>query len=68
MGGEGIGGFTLVREAAKLEPPLMNLRGLGGSVAITTLARVDFYGKDLAGRTITVTGYITITFADFADS
>jgi hypothetical protein len=64
----GIGNFTLVRDAAKLEPPLMNLRDLGGSVAITTLARVDFYGKDLSGRAISVTGYVTITFADFADS
>jgi hypothetical protein len=65
---ENSGGFTLVRDAAKLEPPLMNLRDLGGSVAITTLARVDFYGKDLSGRAISVTGYVTVTFADFADN
>jgi hypothetical protein len=67
LGENGTASFTLVRHAAKLEPPLMNLRSLGGSVILTTLARVDFYGKDLAGRAISVTGYVTVTFGDFPD-
>jgi hypothetical protein len=67
LGEDGTASFTLVRHAAKLEPPLMNLRSLGGSVILTTLARVDFYGKDLAGRAISVTGYVTVTFGDFPD-
>jgi hypothetical protein len=28
---------------------------------------VDFYGADNAGRTVQVTGYVNITFADFAN-
>ena len=37
-------GFTIVRAQSKLEPPLRQLAGLGGEVAISTLADVTFYG------------------------
>lgn len=60
--------FVIVRNQAKLEPPLSNLRGNGGAIVISTLAHVDFYGTDNAGRAITVRGYINIHFADFADT
>jgi len=60
--------FLLVRVQAKLESPLNELAGLGGSLVISTIARVDFFGQDLAGRQIQVTGFINVTFADFADS
>jgi hypothetical protein len=59
--------FNLVRVQAKLESPLMNLRGLGGSVVISTLADVTFYGRDQAGREVSVTGTIGVNFADWAD-
>ena len=59
--------FNLVRVQAKLEAPLMNLRGLGGSVVISTLADVTFYGRDQAGREVSVTGTIGVNFADWAD-
>ncbi len=59
--------FNLVRVQAKLESPLMNLRGLGGSVVISTLADVTFYGRDQAGRDVSVTGTIGVNFADWAD-
>ena len=45
----------------------MNLRGLGGSVVISTLADVTFYGHDQAGRETSVTGQISVNFADWGD-
>jgi hypothetical protein len=59
--------FEIVRVQSKLEAPLMNLRGLGGDVAIYTLARITFYGHDQSGRDVSVTGEIGVNFADFAD-
>jgi hypothetical protein len=59
--------FSLVRAQAKLEAPLMNLRGLGGSVLISTIADVTFYGHDQAGRETSVTGQISVNFADWGD-
>ena len=66
-GGEQTVPFNLVRVQAKLESPLMNLRGLGGSVVISTLADVTFYGRDQAGREVSVTGTMGVNFADWAD-
>jgi hypothetical protein len=61
------GSFPLVRVQAKLEAPLLSLRGLGGAIAISTLAEVTFYGFDQAGREVKVTGTISVNFADWAD-
>ena len=60
-------GFEIVRHQAKLEPPLANLAGFGGSVFISTLAEITFYGRDQAGNEVTVTGTISVNFADFGD-
>jgi hypothetical protein len=59
--------FSLVRGQAKLEAPLMQLRGLGGGVVISTIADVTFYGHDQTGRETNVTGQISVNFADWAD-
>jgi hypothetical protein len=59
--------FVLVRAQAKLEAPLMNLRGGGQSVLIGTIADVTFYGKDQTGNDVSVTGSIAVNFADWAD-
>jgi hypothetical protein len=59
--------FVLVRVQSKLEAPLMALTGLGGAVAISTLADVTFYGRDQTGREASVTGTISVNFADWAD-
>jgi hypothetical protein len=66
-GGAIVQPFVAVRVQSKLEPPLMNLRGLGGSVAISTIAEITFYGHDQAGRDTQVTGSLSINFADWAD-
>jgi hypothetical protein len=59
--------LTLVRIQAKVESPLAGLVAQGGQVAISTIAEVTFYGKDQAGRDVSVTGNISVTFADWAD-
>jgi hypothetical protein len=59
-------GFTLVRIQAKLEAPLKALALHGGAQAISTVARITFYGHDQTGREVSVTGNIDVTFADWA--
>jgi hypothetical protein len=59
--------FTLVRVQAKLEAPLKALQGMGGAIAISTIANVTFYGRDQVGNEISATGSIGVTFADWAD-
>ena len=59
-------GFTLVRVQAKEEAPLRALRGGGGAFAISTVARITFFGHDQTGREVSVTGNLDVTFADWA--
>jgi hypothetical protein len=59
--------ITLVRVQAKLEAPLAGLANLTSTVAISTIARVTFYGTDQAGRDVSVVGQIGVNFADWAD-
>ena len=59
-------GFTLVRIQAKQEAPLQALQFHGGAGAISTIARVTFYGHDQTGREVSVTGNIEVNFADWA--
>lgn len=59
--------FELVRVQAKQEAPLSHLVGGGGQDIIATIAEITFYGADLAGNQVSVTGTITVNFADFAD-
>jgi hypothetical protein len=59
--------FVLVRAQAKAEPPLRNLRGGGQSGAIYTIADVTFFGKDQTGNDVSVSGAISVNFADWAD-
>jgi hypothetical protein len=63
----GSGTFTLVRASAKLEPPLLGLRGFGGAIFINTLADITFYGHDQTGADTSVTGTISVNFADWGD-
>lgn len=65
--GSAIGAFDIVKHTAKLEAPLLALRGFGGAQMINTLADVTFYGTDQAGNEVTVSGTISITFGNFAD-
>jgi hypothetical protein len=59
--------FALVRNQAKSEAPLASLAGGGGAVVISAIARVTFYGHDQTGREVSVTGQISVNFADWGD-
>ncbi len=60
-------GFILVRLQAKAEAPLLALRNGGGAFAISTIAEVTFYGQDQTGHAVSVTGRISVDFADWPD-
>ena len=60
--------FVLVRVQSKLEAPLKALSAGGGAAVISTLADVTFYGHDQTGAEVSVTGTISVNFADWADS
>ncbi len=59
--------FVLVRVQAKLEAPLQALAGGGGGIVISTIAQITFYGRDQAGNDVSVTGQISVNFADWGD-
>ncbi len=59
--------FPIVRAQAKKEAPLAALVGGGGAIVISTLADVTFYGRDQAGSEVSVTGTISVNFADWGD-
>ncbi len=59
--------LTLVRAAAKMEPPLVNLHE-GRDVGVLTVhAQVDFFGRDQVGHAVKATGYLTIYFANYVN-
>ena len=59
--------LEVVRVQAKQEPPLRNLRGGGGAVAISAIADIEFYGRDMVGHEISAAGTLSVVFADWAD-
>lgn len=58
-------GFALVRNVAKQESPLAQLRT--SSNFITAITKVTFFGADRAGNALSVTGQIQIDFGNFGD-
>jgi hypothetical protein len=65
--GTSVMGMTLVRIQAKNEAPLKALINGGGAYAISTIAEVTLYGTDQAGHDVSVTGKISVNFADWGD-
>ncbi len=59
--------LLLVREVAKLEPPLIQLADVGAEVVLACTAKIELYGHDLTNRSVKATGYLTVYFANFAD-
>ena len=57
--------LTIVRAAAKMEPPLVDLHIGRDAGVLTAHARVDFYGHDQVGQEVKATGYLTIHFANY---
>jgi len=58
--------FEIVRHVAKMETPLVQL--IQNPKIITTIANITFYGRDVTGNDISVTGSILIEFGNFGDS
>jgi hypothetical protein len=63
--GEATAGFDIVRHVAKQETPLAALAN--SSVIISTIAEVQFFGRDQVGNEVIATGNIGIFFGNFAD-
>lgn len=59
--------FIIVREVAKLEPPLIGLHEWRDAGVINCTAKVDFYGQDQFGNTVKATGYLTVYFANYVN-
>ena len=60
-------GFVIVREVAKAQTPLINLRNARDAGVLEVTAKIEFYGHDMANRNIKVVGYISIFFANYAN-
>ena len=58
-------GFELVRNVAKQESPLVQLKQ--GSNIIASIAKVTFYGIDRVGNNLSVQGQISVEFGNFGD-
>jgi hypothetical protein len=57
--------FELVRVVAKRETPLVNL--VNSADVVTMIAEVTFFGRDMVGREISVSGLVQIDFGNFGD-
>ncbi|MEO8257118.1 MAG: hypothetical protein ABI868_07205 [Acidobacteriota bacterium] len=58
--------FELIRHVTKSEPPLVQL--IVNPSIIYTIAEITFYGTDLVGNAISVTGHMSIDFGNFGDA
>ncbi len=59
--------LLVVRAAAKLEPPLLNLGSGRYEGVLQVTAQIDFYGHDMMNKNVHATGYLAIYFGDYAD-
>jgi hypothetical protein len=59
--------FVIVRDVAKLEPPLIGLVDGGAEGVLQTTAKIDFYGHDMTNNNVTATGYLAVYFANYVD-
>lgn len=61
--------IQVVRDQAKLEPPLMQLRNNGGQALIVSMfAEITLYGHTTVGEAVTAKGSMQIDFSDFVDA
>jgi len=62
------GVIMVVRHEAKLEPPLAELSNGPSEGVLTANAQLQFFGKDVAGRTVSATGFLEIHFANYGET
>jgi hypothetical protein len=61
--------LEVVRRQAKLEPPLANLKNLGGPIIVTMFADVTLHARTTTDQTTNeINARLQIDFADFVDS
>lgn len=58
--------LMIVRDSAKLIPPLSNLAA-DPAASLECVAKIQLFGHDLRNREVTQVGYITVRFANYAD-
>jgi hypothetical protein len=66
--GTATAGILVVRHESKREPPLSELDNGTGEDVITAQAEIKFFGQDLAGRTVSATGFLEIHFGNFGEA
>jgi hypothetical protein len=59
--------FVVVKEVAKLEPPLLSLVQNRAEGVLNVTAKVDLYGHDMLNNNVKTTGYLSIFFANYFD-
>jgi hypothetical protein len=59
--------IVIVRETAKMEPPLVGLQEGRDKGVLEITAKVEFFGHDMAERSVSATGYISIFFANYSN-
>lgn len=67
VGSSAVISLIVVREVAKLEPPLINLHEGGEEGVLQVTAKVEFYGQDMANNKVKAIGYLNIFFANYTD-
>jgi hypothetical protein len=63
----GVATFEVVRHAAKMEPPLMNLAYGTGDAIITCYAEITVHGRTVSGQAVSDMGRLQITFANYGN-
>jgi len=58
--------LMIVRDVAKLNPPLSALAG-NSTAMLECIAKIEFFGHDLRNREVTQVGSISVRFADYLD-
>jgi hypothetical protein len=59
--------ILVVRHTAKVEPPLSEITTGEGEKVITANAQLRFFGHDIAGRSISATGFLEIHWANYGE-
>jgi len=65
INGTNTGSIIVVRHEAKREPPLEQLDSEDTEGVITVNAQIKTFGADIAGHTVSATGFLEIHFANY---
>ena len=60
--------FIIVREVAKMEPPLLDLHDAREEGVLQVTAQIDFYGHDTVNNQVKATSNLAIYFANYMEA